>query len=945
MACRRIGLSVALIFVLAARAAADARTALLAIRPAVSAPEIDGKLDDACWKDAACAGPFIVLGGKRLAAEQTSVFVTYSDRALYLAFVCLESRTEGVVARHTERDSAVWADDCVEVFIQPPGAKSYHHIAVNILGTQYDEIGTDPKAWNGRWQAAATRASDRWLIEIGLPFRELGITKAPTGRTWRFNFCREEKAVPEDSSWPPTLSGFHEPGRFGVLVFGDMSTPTVRLHDTGDPFLGVRDASIWVSAGQKTAAVKCFAEVDSTLQPASPVAVQPEQSRLVALPYEVRKEGEHTLRLHAGMRASGAPVFVSAPLPFLVEPHCARLESLAREADSVIQAAEHKRRRDEATRLRDLRLEIARLLAVGRNREQWSPRKDLRQDWERLGRQAGRIEQRLQRARYRTYTAHPETGYAVGVESPLRKVMRDLPFTGRLGEPALIQAARSEYEPVQVVVIALDQPLQGVRVEASDLIGPGASVIPRSRIALNLVGWVKTRQPVYAVDYVGWYPDPLMDLVPFDLRAGALQPVWVTVEVPPSAAPGEYRGNIIIAPANAPGTTVPLVVQVWDFSLPRATHLKTAFALSEAEIAAWYGWKGLPDDVRRDWYAFLLEHRINPTNIYSQRPVPPEALMEFCARRGLNAYNLGVFDEGDFGDPRRLNERIEFLRGYAQGLKQRRLFSGAYIYGFDEVQPERYNQVKAVFGAIRAALPDLPRACTVIPNKDLAGYVDIWVPLTANYSRAAADERRARGEEVWWYICCGPRHPYANWFVDYPAIEARLIFWMTWKYGVTGFLYYSLNHWQSNRAVEGLPSYLLPHADESAQKDILAGRRWPQVPWNTFTYDRFNGDGHLVYPGPGGRPWSSVRLECVRDGIEDYECFWLLADLARRLEERGGAANLALARRARALLGVERSVVRDLTDFTRDPQALYRGREELARQIVACRQALGLSEL
>ena len=40
------------------------------------------------------------------------------------------------------------------------------------------------------------------------------------------------------------------------------------------------------------------------------------------------------------------------------------------------------------------------------------------------------------------------------------------------------------------------------------------------------------------------------------------------------------------------------------------------------------------------------------------------------------------------------------------------------------------------------------------------------------------------------YICCGPRNPYANWFVEYTALEPRLLWWMTYQHEAPGFLYY-----------------------------------------------------------------------------------------------------------------------------------------------------------
>lgn len=37
--------------------------------------------------------------------------------------------------------------------------------------------------------------------------------------------------------------------------------------------------------------------------------------------------------------------------------------------------------------------------------------------------------------------------------------------------------------------------------------------------------------------------------------------------------------------------------------------------------------------------------------------------------------------------------------------------------------------------------------------------------------------------------------------------------------------------------------------------------------------DGSNGDGSWMFPGPEGAPLSSIRLENLRDGMEDYEMF------------------------------------------------------------------------
>ena len=56
-------------------------------------------------------------------------------------------------------------------------------------------------------------------------------------------------------------------------------------------------------------------------------------------------------------------------------------------------------------------------------------------------------------------------------------------------------------------------------------------------------------------------------------------------------------------------------------------------------------------------------------------------------------------------------------------------------------------------------------------------------------------------------------------------------------------------------------------------------QKWPNVPWDSRTYYQFSGEGQLVYPGPNGIPYSSIRLENFRDGMEDYEYLFRLREL------------------------------------------------------------------
>ena len=150
-------------------------------------------------------------------AAWTTALVSASAGGLQLAVECHEPRMDKLVATHRERDSDIWVDDCLEVFVQPPG-QPYRHFIVNPLGTQFDELVRDAR-WNADWQATARRGEQSWAVDLTLPWAALGATPK-LGDIWRFNLCRSRRPEPELSAWSPTAQGFHEPARFGELRFG-----------------------------------------------------------------------------------------------------------------------------------------------------------------------------------------------------------------------------------------------------------------------------------------------------------------------------------------------------------------------------------------------------------------------------------------------------------------------------------------------------------------------------------------------------------------------------------------------------------------------------------------------------------------------------------------------------------------------------------------------------
>ena len=202
------------------------------------------------------------------------------------------------------------------------------------------------------------------------------------------------------------------------------------------------------------------------------------------------------------------------------------------------------------------------------------------------------------------------------------------------------------------------------------------------------------------------------------------------------------------------------------------------------------------------------------------------------------------------------------------------------------------------------------RSYGVRKDSPVADLLDIWVPLTPRYAEDLERIREGReaGKKAWWYICVGPRgKDDLNWFLQYPAIRTRLLMGAaTWKYKPDGFLYYRVSGWiyQDRPITSGPITDWLP-------------RYHPNLP---------DGDGQILCAGPEG-PLSTIRLENIRDGMEDFEYWWVLSDLVGRARGRGETPEAAV------LLDVPPELLTDLQHYTEDPAVLHDVRRRVARAI------------
>lgn len=229
---------------LCAQSANAADVPTYSIRRAASPPSIDGHLNEPAWKAAKSVGDFQFAWWEQGKKEQTVAKLLWDDKCLYVSYRCEDAH---VWADHTERDSQVWKDDCVEVFTapNPDRANDYFNIEMNVRGSFLDQHHPDgpgidvAQEWNSTGIKIATTVDgtlnddsdvDRaWILEAAIPFANFAHVAKHTppkrGDVWHLNLNRlGGKTNPQFSQWVPSGTEepqFHAPAYFGRVVFVD----------------------------------------------------------------------------------------------------------------------------------------------------------------------------------------------------------------------------------------------------------------------------------------------------------------------------------------------------------------------------------------------------------------------------------------------------------------------------------------------------------------------------------------------------------------------------------------------------------------------------------------------------------------------------------------------------------------------------------------------------
>ncbi len=494
--------------------------------------------------------------------------------------------------------------------------------------------------------------------------------------------------------------------------------------------------------------------------------------------------------------------------------------------------------------------------------------------------------------------------------------------------PAEIYAAHNDYESFQIVINGGLNGLTGVNVSPGDLTGPGGAVIAKENIALYREFYVHVSKPSFLLGVVGDlrlpgnYPDPLIPFTdPYDPAHPAVgapfkvdklknQPVWAEVYIPEGIPAGEYIGTMTVSADGMKPVEIEVKATVWDFSIPKERTVSTAYGLYDSTPDKFHA-AGSLAQTHYNYELELHKHRLDVTRITGLASNPfrfgsdghllPVDWTEYDSivsprldgsyygdGIGMHKLNAGFFRPGSGGwlETGITDDQYkEAAREFARHLKEKGWMDRVYVYCQDEPfwNNVPYEDLAYDIRLMLEADPDWKGAFmdTNWWVRELDGLIDIWCPEVTKYEgwltagildfagRDEYDNMRARGENLWFYVCNATVPPYAGYDIDTMiAYEPRIMMWGAWYEKAVGFLYWCTTAWK----------------EVNPWEDPLAFPICPR-----------NGDGFLFYPGdhngtaaPVGSPEevsingpvTSIRLKQTRDGLEDWEMFKIAASIA-----------------------------------------------------------------
>lgn len=541
-------------------------------------------------------------------------------------------------------------------------------------------------------------------------------------------------------------------------------------------------------------------------------------------------------------------------------------------------------------------------------------------------------------AMFKSQATTPNAPFAISILPTAKRLVKEPEFFKKLdsfSKVAKISAARNEYEGFNI--ITLGNPSQDTKIDnvtVSDLVNGDGSRISSKNITCGYVKDVTTKKPSISVDFVGAIPDIIMNGVTnFKVAKDSFTPIFVKVYTGDAKA-GEYKGTVTLT-SNGYSEKVPVKLRVYDFALPEKGSLRTAFSFFEDYYKQWYGLKEISFAQKKYFYDFLLSYRLSPNNIYSSELIHPDLKSLEEMKDRTNFFTIQRYGNSKPVSEETLSEQVKAVGDVIARIKQAGLQDDMYYYSYDEVMghftESKLAAVTQINTALRKTFPALRMMQTSFPDPRIEDLFNVWAPQFQDFDSkeklTILERLRKRGDEIWWYSADEPTTPYPNFFLDYPVYDNRIISTLSYMYHIDGILYWSINReWLTNMDIS---------------------KQGPNAQWkpyifsaNTGVKKARNGMGNFVYPGPNGQLLPSIRLENLRDGLEDYEYLKELEKGVVQLQKANIKDKGSMLKEAEGLLKVPNTVAISVSKWSTDPKPLLDYRNQVGVTITQINEIL-----
>lgn len=403
-------------------------------------------------------------------------------------------------------------------------------------------------------------------------------------------------------------------------------------------------------------------------------------------------------------------------------------------------------------------------------------------------------------------------------------------------------------------------------------------------------------QYYFAMPYRGADEKEVPDAIPsvaegaeFTLEAGTSAGFVLQARTTAETPAGEYTADLnIYDEQNRQIKTATVFLRVWDFVLSENSACRTAVWIDKNRLGG-HDYKTL--------YDYLLDNRVNAYDLpYS---LDDGRVDEYLDDPRVNSFNILGFKFNKESGKSEAQIKNAIGSAYEKLSQKQSWKEKGYFYLVDEpTDISALGQIKEYGEWLEELYPGYRQLSPFFVDKWYDGaktqdwiefmrpYINIWVPKTYAYTtlrqyanitdgkclyqegqEGALDAKfgsypkriknmvEEDGAEAWWYVTSQPGNPYITFNTTEPGVAYRILFWQQKMNDVTGLLYWSANYWE--------------------------GDGWNNRPGEWTAGSITYGNGQLMYPGGkvgADLPVGSLRLEAIRDGIEDYQ---MLASLEK----------------------------------------------------------------